>query len=288
MCQVYQWWGSKNEPPPHLKTQKQLAEIGMKPIKPAGVIHTRKYDLYLYDPSNLESAISKKKASVTQLKALAKGREKQRLKREYREWYGFIGRFLKDKNRGIEWAKKQLETEEWVILDTETTGLYNAEIVQIGIINHKGKIVLDSLVKPTIDIPEEAIAIHGITNEVVANAPSFPEIYSHIVEALASKKVLIYNANFDISILNYCCELHNLPLLELSKRSECVMEWYAQYCGEWSKYYGDYKWQPLCGEHNAIGDCLATLALIRKMASSKVTDLEAAFRRYIDKYKLPN
>lgn len=196
----------------------------MKKVSPVGIIRLRKYDLYLYDPSNPESAIPKKEASVAQLKALAKGREKQKLKYEYREWYRFTGRFLKDKNGAIEWAKKQSETFDWVILDSETTGLQNAEIVQIGIINHEGKTVLDSLVKPTIDIPSDAITIHGITNEAVANAPSFPEIYSHIVEALASKKVLIYNANFDISTLQYCCKLHNLPLLKLSKTSECVME----------------------------------------------------------------
>lgn len=111
MTLVYEWWGNKNEPPPHLKTQKQLAEIGMKKVLPVGVIRLRKYDLYLYDPSNPESAIPKKKASAAQLEALAKGREKQRLKHEYKEWYRFIGRFIKDKNRAIEWAKKQLETD---------------------------------------------------------------------------------------------------------------------------------------------------------------------------------
>jgi DNA polymerase III subunit epsilon len=76
----YSWWGKDNEPPEHLKTKKQLAEIGLKPLNPVGVIYTRKYDLCLYDPNDLDSAIPKKKATVAQLQALAKGREVQQKK----------------------------------------------------------------------------------------------------------------------------------------------------------------------------------------------------------------
>lgn len=276
---VYNWWGKKNEPLPHLLTKNQLAQKGMKPIKPVGVIPTRKYDLYLYDPNNPDSAVAKTKPTIAQIAALAKGRDKQRREREYNWWYKNVGRFIEDKNDAIEWAKKVLATSDWVILDTETTGLYNAEAVQIGVINHEGQTVLNSLLKPTITIPNDTIAIHGITNEAVTDAPSFPEIYPQIVKALADKKVLIYNADFDICVLEYCCKLHNLPLLELSKRSYCVMLWYAQFNGEWSEYFDGYKWQPLLdGGHNAIEDCLATLALIQNMAASEVTNLKDVFK----------
>ena len=54
--------------------------------------------------------------------------------------------------------------------------------------------------QPTIPIPEGAIAIHGITDEMVKDAPNFCEVYPQIVAALAGKEVLIYNANFDIRI----------------------------------------------------------------------------------------
>jgi hypothetical protein len=42
----YSWWGESNEPPEHLKTKKQLGELGLSPLKPSGVIATRKYDVY--------------------------------------------------------------------------------------------------------------------------------------------------------------------------------------------------------------------------------------------------
>ena len=274
----YNWWGESNEPPKHLKTKKQLAEIGFKPQTPVGVICTRKYDLYLYDPNNPDSAIPKRKPTPAQLRALAKGRETQRKKAYKRNWYRHYGGHLKEKNYSIEWAKNILaERNNSVILDTETTGLSEAEIIQIAIIGLDGKIILDSFVKPTIAIPQEAIHIHGITDIMVENAPTFPQIYPKISEALKDKQVLIYNADFDIDILKYCCDLHQLKRLALRKRTHCLMEWYAQFLGEWNDYWKSYTWQPLGGDHNAVGDCLAALSLLNKMANSEIIDVAIVF-----------
>jgi DNA polymerase-3 subunit epsilon len=280
--ETYSYWGGKNEPPANLKTKNQLAEMGLKPLNPVGVIHCQKYDLFLYDPDNPQSATPKKQATVKQLEALKKGREKQELKSAYREWYRKTGKHLERKSEVIEWAKNVLdEFDKWVILDTETTGLYDAEIVQIGIINLLGEVILDSYVKPTIPIPSEASAIHGINDEMVANSPDFPSIYPLIKEPLEGKSVIIYNSEFDISILKNCCLIHSLPTLKLKKRSTCLMEMYAQFYGQWSNYYDDYVWQPLEGNHSAIGDCQAALRLIELMASSEIVDtsLEAFKKR---------
>ncbi|WP_374188802.1 exonuclease domain-containing protein, partial [Shewanella morhuae] len=51
-----------------------------------------------------------------------------------------------------------------------------SEIVEISIIDAvSGEILLDTLVKPVGVIPDDVIAIHGITNEMVADAPYFNE-----------------------------------------------------------------------------------------------------------------
>lgn len=226
----YSWWGETNEPPANLKTKNQLAELGLKPKSPVGVIPTRKYDVYLYDPENPESAIPKKKATEAQLKALAKGRETQLLKQYRKEHYSFYKKRLPDKNNAINWARNVLaEKDKYIILDTETTGLDDDEVVQIGIINLEGETILDSLVKPTISIPETASNIHGITNEMVSEAPSIPELHPKIIEALKDKFVLIYNARFDIDLLAYSYDAHNLKYLEIDNKSDCIMEWYSQY-----------------------------------------------------------
>jgi DNA polymerase III epsilon subunit-like protein len=61
--------------------------------------------------------------------------------------------------------------EVFLILDTETTDLHAAEIVEIAIIDRLGNVLFKSLIKPTFPISDEVIEIHGITNEAVKIRP---------------------------------------------------------------------------------------------------------------------
>jgi|SRR6476469_492343 len=170
-----------------------------------------------------------------------------------------------DRVRAVRWARQQLTLDNWAILDTETTGLYNAEIVEISIISNTGEPLLNTLVKPRLTIPAKASSIHGITDDMVATAPTFPEIYPQIVEVCKSNQVLIYNAGFDMSILDYCCKLHNLPKLKFNLK--CLMLIAAEWYGNWNKYHNSYTYPKLPnGNHRALGDCLAGLQLIKRMA----------------------
>lgn len=84
------------------------------------------------------------------------------------------------------------------MLDTETTGIeYDSEIVDIAIIDLDKNLIFASLVKPICPIPEEATMIHGITNEMVADAPSWLEVWAQVQKLLSGKTLLIYNADFD-------------------------------------------------------------------------------------------
>jgi DNA polymerase-3 subunit epsilon len=170
-----------------------------------------------------------------------------------------------DRVRNVRWARKQLTLDNWVILDTETTGLFNAEIVEIAIISNTGEPLLNTLVKPTLTIPAKAASIHGITDDMVSTAPTFPEIYPQILEVCSTNQVLIYNAGFDMSILDYCCKLHNLPKLKFNLK--CLMLIAAEWYSNWSHYHKSYRYPKLPnGNHRALGDCLAGLQLIKRMA----------------------
>ena len=90
-----------------------------------------------------------------------------------------------------------------VILDTETTGLDDtAEICEISVIDSvTGDAILNTLIKPKSSIPDEVIAIHGITNEMVVNAPSYVDIYNLLMNIFNEKRVIIYNASYDLRII---------------------------------------------------------------------------------------
>ncbi|WP_218184224.1 3'-5' exonuclease [Streptomyces sp. PKU-EA00015] len=74
-----------------------------------------------------------------------------------------------------QWARRVMAApHEYAILDTETTGLeWDAKIVEISVTDGAGSVLLDTLVHPGGPIPEEATAIHGITDVEVKNADRF-------------------------------------------------------------------------------------------------------------------
>lgn len=98
--------------------------------------------------------------------------------------------------------------KDLVGLDVETTGLSVSKdrIVQLAMI----KIFADGskseercrLVNPEIPIPNEVSAIHGITDEMVANQPTFKRLSRGILDFISDADLVTYNGNrFDIPLL---------------------------------------------------------------------------------------
>lgn len=184
-----------------------------------------------------------------------------------------------DRERAIKTAWTWLK-KPFVILDLETTGLKGtAEIVQIGVIDQDGAVVLEQLVKPSKAIRNSRL--HGITDAMVQEAPAFPDVYPQVKAALEGKTVLAYNYEFDRTMLDQVCQRHGLDLIDIA-HGYCVMELYAQYNGDWNDYHGNYRWGSLsdavkaCGltfdgqAHSAVADTQATLAVLKHMADGYV------------------
>lgn len=180
-------------------------------------------------------------------------------------------------------AKKWLK-DNCLILDTETTGLgKDAEIIEISIIDCTGKILLDTLVKPLKAIPAEATAIHGITNDMVANAPTWKDIHHQFVALSNDHTLLIYNASFDSRLIFQTAAANNCQFSgkKYIFDAECVMKTYAEYFGQWDQKRNKFKWQRLSNAaeqqdvvidgtpHRALADCKTTLGVIRAMAGVK-------------------
>jgi DNA polymerase III epsilon subunit-like protein len=184
-----------------------------------------------------------------------------------------------DRAAAAHWARQVLSDERSLILDTETTGLgVFDQVVQIAVIDTTGAVLLDTLVKPTRPIPQIATGIHGITDEMVKDAPDFGAIYPALLMAIGGKRVVIYNKHFDIEQLHQSDQLYALesdttwkPLGQDGWRGLAVWEDamipYSDWVGEWSEWHGDNRWQKLPGgDHTALGDARACLAIVKKMA----------------------
>ena len=96
-----------------------------------------------------------------------------------------------------------------IILDTETTGLEPSQghnVIEIGCVEMiKRRLTGNNYhqyIKPDRDSDEEAIRIHGITNEFLADKPKFRDITADFLEYIRGAELIIHNAPFDIGFLN--------------------------------------------------------------------------------------
>ena len=175
---------------------------------------------------------------------------------------------------------KPIDLNNAVILDTETTGLDNqAEICEIAVIEAEtGKTILDTLIKPGCTIPDEVIRIHGITNDMVTDAPIYSDIHHQLVDIFRDKMVIIYNADFDLRMIRQSSALSDPTKKQLTGSIICAMKWYAEFYGHRSNYRGSFKWQKLIDAarqqhidvsdlkaHRALADCVITRRTIESV-----------------------
>lgn len=289
-CPGVRWYHWESSPP-HLKTYSQLRSLRLKPRDRKiadGVIMVKENWCWLY---NEREAVARRQCSERQLIVLANARQRLREKwkcehchyeptnpAQIHHHFALPGLCLDcqkhiehesmingDRLEAIEWAQSLLARNDWALLDTETTSLDGLP-VEIAIIAPDGTVLFNSLVNPGIPISPGAHAIHGITDEELATAPTIPQVWPTILEALAGRSsILAYNANFDETVMWRAAQWNQLP--ELTQQWECIMEPYAAFCGDWSEYHGNYRWQLLPGAgHRALDDCLAALRTLQAMA----------------------
>ena len=105
-----------------------------------------------------------------------------------------------------------------IVLDTETTGLsaQNGDrIIEIGCVElvHR-KLTgrnLHFYINPERDSHEDALRVHGISNEFLRDKPKFKVIADELVDYLGDAELIIHNAPFDIGFLNKEMELLGRP-----------------------------------------------------------------------------
>ena len=96
-----------------------------------------------------------------------------------------------------------------IVLDTETTGLSIQEghrIVEIGCIELEDsmptKNIFHKYLNPERKVSEKALEVHGYSDEFLSGQKKFKDIVDEFLNFIKNKKIIIHNAQFDISHLN--------------------------------------------------------------------------------------
>ncbi len=105
-----------------------------------------------------------------------------------------------------------------IVLDTETTGL-SAEtgdrIIELGCVELVNRKLtgnnLHFYFNPDRDSHEDALRVHGISNEFLRDKPRFAELADEILAYIEGAEVIIHNAPFDLGFLNKELELLGKP-----------------------------------------------------------------------------
>ena len=96
-----------------------------------------------------------------------------------------------------------------IVLDTETTGLSAQDgdrIIEIGCVELLNRKLTGNnrhyYLNPERDIHEDALRVHGITLEFLADKPKFADVANDLLDYLAGAELIIHNAPFDLGFLD--------------------------------------------------------------------------------------
>lgn len=115
--------------------------------------------------------------------------------------------------------KTEINPNRQIILDTETTGMnefgahYEGHcIIEIGAVEminrrYTGR-KLHLYIKPDRPVDPDAVKVHGITDEMLADKPDFKQIAQEFIEFIQGAELLIHNAPFDVGFMDYEFEKH--------------------------------------------------------------------------------
>lgn len=178
---------------------------------------------------------------------------------------------------------------DYTVVDVETTGLkVQCDIIEISAIrvrDFKPVKAYTTLIKPKKDIPFDITSLTGITNEMVADAPSIKQVMPDFIDFVGKDNLLGHNLPFDLKFLyKYGFDFTKnrrryYDTLKMAKAKLTKMPPLgAEDHGNWQVM--DYKLDTICTHfdiyrddaHRALSDCLATSKIFRRLLDSYYLD----------------
>ena len=157
----------------------------------------------------------------------------------------------------------------YAVVDIETTGgsARTHAITEIAIIRiEEGKEVdrFQTLINPGRSIPRNITTITGITDEMVADAPSFNQVAKEVFDLLSNAVFVAHNVSFDYGFVRqhllksgYKWQAKRLCTVRLSRK--LIPGLYSYSLGKIAQQLGHY----INGRHRAMGDCDFTAKLFK-------------------------
>lgn len=183
-----------------------------------------------------------------------------------------------------------------VVLDTETTGLSTKEnhrIVEIGCVELNDQIatgnVFHTYINPQRQVSEDAYKVHGYSDKFLADKKTFPEIAEKFLNFIKNKKIIIHNAPFDLSFLNFELKLAKMNNLEQENIIDTLVLAREKYPGAQNSL------DALCkrfnidnskrDKHSALVDCELLKEIYINLVGQKEPKLNLKHNEFLDEKK---
>ena len=185
------------------------------------------------------------------------------------------GRCRGERTRVLGAVRALLTKPDVLILDTETTGLKGAEVIEVALIDTQGRTRLETLVRPKAQMMNpHAQRVHGLSLNDLRDQPTWPEVLPELVRIAGDATILAWNAPFDARMLEQTSACWGLPHPKLL--FVCAMRLYARLHGRSS--FGLHKAVVAEGlddlltrhaSHRALGDVIFVLELLKHVTESE-------------------
>jgi len=117
--------------------------------------------------------------------------------------------------------ERRLRDATFAFLDTETTGFspqHGGRVCELAVLSvkdgqHQG--MFHTLINPEGPISEGSRRVHGITDAMVADSPTFSQVADKVRELLADKVMVCHNAQFDVRFMTYEFEMAGLSMPDI-------------------------------------------------------------------------